>query len=168
MAKYIVPIFILSILLIALVKKVPLYDSFAVGIREALKLVFNIFPYIAAIFICMELLTISGLSEMLSSWMAPVFRVFGIPPELSKLMILRPLSGNGSIAILSEIYMLNGVDSYIGRCASVIVGCSETIFYISALYFSTTSIKKLRYAIPVALISMIVGAIVGCLICKVL
>ncbi len=166
MSKYIIPIFILSVILISLLKRVPIYDCFTVGIKEACKLVFNIFPYIAAIFICMELLTISGLSDIIASWMAPVFNIVGIPSELSKLLMLRPLSGNGSIALLSEIYLMNGVDSYIGRCASVIVGCSETIFYISALYFSTTSIKKLRYAIPVAIISMIIGAIIACVICR--
>ena len=166
MSKYIIPIFILSVILISLIKRVPIYDCFTVGIKEACKLVFNIFPYIAAIFICMELLTISGLSDIIASWMAPAFNIVGIPSELSKLLMLRPLSGNGSIALLSEIYLMNGVDSYIGRCASVIVGCSETIFYISALYFSTTSIKKLRYAIPVAIISMIIGAIIACVICR--
>ena len=159
MSKYIIPIFILSVLLMSLIKKVPLYDSFTVGIKQSVHLVFNIFPFIAAIFICMELLSISGLSEIIAGWMAPVFNIVGIPSELSKLLMLRPLSGNGSIALLSEIYLLNGVDSYIGRCGSVIVGCSETIF-------STTSIKKLRYAIPVAIASMIIGAIIACLICR--
>ena len=154
MSKYIIPIFILSVLLMSLIKKVPLYDSFTVGIKQSVHLVFNIFPFIAAIFICMELLSISGLSEIIAGWMAPVFNIVGIPSELSKLLMLRPLSGNGSIALLSEIYLLNGVDSYIGRCGSVIVGCSETIF------------KKLRYAIPVAIASMIIGAIIACLICR--
>lgn len=168
MSKYIIPVFILSVLLISLIKRVPLYDSFAVGVREAGRLVLNIFPYIAAIFICLELMTISGVSEIIANCMAPIFNFFGIPSELSKLIMLKPLSGSGSIAILSDIYLIHGVDSYISRCASVIVGCSETVFFISALYFSTSKIKKLRYTIPVALISMIVGAIIACLICKVL
>ena len=100
--------------------------------------------------------------------MSPVFGFLGIPKELTKLMILRPLSGNGSLAILDEIYLMYGVDSYIARCGSIIAGAAETIFYITAVYFSTTKITKLRYAIPVSLISTIIGAIVGCLLCRVL
>lgn len=166
MIKYIVPIFILSVLIVGLLKSVPMYDSFVDGVKQAIKLSFNMLPYIATIFIGMELMRISGLTQLLSAWLAPVFKFFGIPVELSELIILRPLSGSGCMAVLDEIYLMYGVDSYIARCGSVIIGCSETIFYITAVYFSTTKIKKLRYAIPVSIISMLIGAIVSCAICK--
>lgn len=168
MSKYIVPIFILSVFAYGMLKNVPIYDSFVQGTKEAIKLAFNVLPFIATIFISMELMRISGFADFLSSWLAPVFECIGIPGELSKLLIMRPLSGSGSISMLDEIYMTHGIDSYISRCASVIVGCSETIFYISAVYFSTSHVKKLRYALPVALFSMIVGAIVSCLLCKIM
>lgn len=168
MANYIVPVLFLTIFVYALVKKIPLYTCFTDGIKSALKLVVDIFPFIAAIFIAVELLNISGISDLLTNWMAPVFGFFGIPKELTKLMILRPLSGNGSLAILDEIYIMYGVDSYIARCGSIIAGAAETIFYITAVYFSTTKITKLRYAIPVAIFSTIVGSVVGCLLCKIM
>lgn len=148
-------------------KKIPVYSCFTQGIAESCKLVFNIFPFIAAIFIAVELLNISGISDILSKWLEPIFDFFGIPKELAKLIILRPLSGNGSIAMLNEIYLLHGADSHIARCGSIICGCSETIFYITAVYFSTTKITKLRYAIPVSLLSMFVGVVVGCALCKI-
>lgn len=81
-------------------------------------------------------------------------------------MILRPLSGAGSLAVLDNIYTVYGADTYIGRCASVIYGSSETIFYISAIYTSRIELKRLRYAIPVALVSTFVGCVVGCLILR--
>ena len=168
MSRYIIPVFIAFVIVYGAIKKAPLYDSFAEGIRQSIKLVIEIIPFIATIFIAMELMNVSGFSDMISAFFAPVFNFFGVPKELSKLVILRPLSGNGSIAMLEEIYVLHGVDSYISRCASVIVGCSETIFYISAVYFSTSSIKKLRYAIPVALISMYIGVIVACFVIKIM
>ena len=168
MANNIIPVIFLTIFVYAIVKKIPLYGCFTDGIKSALRLIADIFPFITAIFIAVELLNVSGLSDILTNMLEPVFGFFGIPKELTKLMILRPLSGNGSLAILDEIYLMYGVDSYIARCGSIIAGAAETIFYITAVYFSTTKISKLRYAIPVSLFSTIVGAIVGCLLCKVI
>lgn len=168
MANYIIPILFITIFAYAVIKKIPLYTCFTDGIKNALRLVADIFPFITAIFIAVELLNVSGISDILTSLFAPVFGFFGIPKELTKLMILRPLSGNGSLAILDEIYLLYGVDSYIARCGSIIAGAAETIFYITAVYFSTTKITKLRYAIPVSIFSTFVGAIVGCLLCRII
>ena len=168
MANYIIPIIFVTIFVYAVIKKIPLYSCFTEGIKSALHLIAEIFPFITAIFIAVELLNVSGISDLLTNWLEPVFGFFGIPKELTKLMILRPLSGNGSLAILDEIYLLYGVDSYIARCGSIIAGSAETIFYITAVYFSTSKITKLRYAIPVSLFSTLVGAIVGCLLCRVI
>lgn len=168
MSIYIIPVLFVLLFIYGLIKKVPIYDTFTDGAKESLKLVVSIFPYICSIFIVMELIKVSGLSDILSKGMAPVLNALGIPSELSELIIIRPLSGNGSIALLSDIYATYGADSYIARCASVISSCSETIFYISAIYFSTTKIKKLRYAIPVSLIASLIGSIIACLICRIL
>lgn len=168
MANYIIPVLFITIFVYAIVKKIPLYNCFTDGIKSALKLIGDIFPFITAIFIAVELLNVSGLSDILTNMLAPVFGFLGIPKELTKLMILRPLSGNGSLALLDEIYLMYGVDSYISRCGSIIAGAAETIFYITAVYFSTTKITKLRYAIPVSVFSTIIGAIVGCLLCKII
>lgn len=168
MANYIIPVIFVTIFVYAIIKKIPLYSCFTDGIKSALHLIADIFPFITAIFIAVELLNVSGISDLLTNWLAPVFGFFGIPKELTKLMILRPLSGNGSLAILDEIYLLYGVDSYIARCGSIIAGAAETIFYITAVYFSTSKITKLRYAIPVSLFSTVIGAIVGCLLCRII
>lgn len=168
MSNYIIPVIFLAVFLYAFIKKIPLYSCFADGVRQSCKLVLNIFPYITAIFIAVELLNVSGISDLISNLLAPVFEFFQIPKELARLVILRPLSGNGSIAMLNEIYILYGADSYIARCGSVICGASETIFYITALYFSASKITKLRYAIPVSILSMWIGVIVGCALCRVL
>ena len=87
---------------------------------------------------------------------------------LIELVLLRPFTGSGSLALLSEIFNTYGTDSYIGRCASVIIGSSETVFYVSAVYFAKTSVKKLSYAIPVSLIATFIGAIVSCLLVRII
>ena len=97
---------------------------------------------------------------------APVMNVLGIPPELTELMLIRPLSGAGALGILENIFTQYGADSYIGKCASVIYGSSETVFYISTIYFSQSNVKKLGYAIPVALFATLVGCVAGCAIAR--
>lgn len=163
---YIIPLFILSIFIYAGFKKVNTYQSFAHGARDALKLTIEILPFIATILIAIHLFAASGLLDLLCTVFEPVFRVLGIPSELSHFIILKPFSGSGSITLFNDIVIKYGTDSYITRVASVIAGSSETVFYISAVYFSKTKIKNLGYAIPVALLCCFVAAILASLVCR--
>ena len=168
MTAYIIPLFIVFVLIFSLFKKINAYDSFVSGGRQAVDLCINTFPYLVAIFSVVELLSISGLSSLLSQITAPIFNLFGVPSELTEFLILRPFTGSGSIGVLSNLFSIYGPDSYISRCACIIMSCSETTFYIVAVYFSTTKIKKLRYTIPVCLLSALIGAILSCAICRIL
>jgi len=156
------------VLIISLIKKVNAYDSFVSGAKQAIDLCINTFPYLVAIFSIVELLQASGLSLLISKLASPIFGFLGIPPELTEFLIIRPFTGSGSIGMLSNIFSLYGPDSYISKCACVIMSCSETTFYVVAVYFSTTKIKKLRYVIPVCLLSALLGSVLACAICKVL
>lgn len=166
MSVYIIPLIFISIILIAVIKKVAIYDSFVDGAKEGLKLSLDVFPYLVAMFIAIELFRVSGLSAIVTRTLAPLLNGLGIPPELGELMVIRPFSGAGGIAMLKDIYTTYGADSYIGKCASVIVGCQETVFYIVAVYFATSQVRKLRYCIPVVLVSTVFGAVAACLLCR--
>ena len=168
MSKYILPVFIFAVIIAAFIKKVPVYDNFVKGSKESISLILSIFPYICAVLIAVELFSLSGLNAYLAKIMSPLLGALGIPDELCELLIIRPLSGNGSLAILEDIYKKYGADAYISRCASVIVGASETVFYVGTVYFSTTKVKKLKYAIPISLIACYIGAIVACLLCRIM
>ena len=144
------------------------YDHFVNGAKGAIKLVVEIFPFIATILIAVALLRVSGITNFLAQVLSPIFNLLGIPTELVELVLLRPFTGSGSYGILESIFSTYGADSYISRCACVIMGCSETIFYVATVYISQTKVKKLSYAIPVALVCSLVGAILACLICKVI
>lgn len=168
MSAYIVPIFIIIVLLYASCKNLNTYNIFVNGVKGAIDLVVSIFPYIVAILVSVALLRISGLTNLLTTAISPVFNFLGIPPEVSELVLLRPFTGSGSFALLSDIYTKYGADCYISRCASVIMGSSETVFYVATVYFSQTKVKKLLYAIPCALVASLVAAIVSCLICRVI
>jgi len=121
----------------------------------------KVFPYLVTIMVAVEVFRISGVSAVVADFLSPAMNFFGIPKELTELILIRPLSGAGSLAVLENIFITYGADSHIGRAASVVYGSSETIFYISAVYFSQTKVKKLGLAIPIALVSTFVGSIVG-------
>ncbi len=168
MSAYILPILFILLILYCMYKRINTYDYFVKGAKGAIKLVVDIFPFIASIMIAVALLRVSGITTWLTQILTPIFNLLGVPPELCELVLLRPFTGSGSYALLENVLATYGADSYIARCACVIMGCSETIFYVATVYFSQTKVKKLLYAIPVALICSIVGTILACLICKVM
>ena len=163
MVSYVIPLIFLTVLLASALRRQNAYSTFIEGSKTSLSLMAEVFPYLLAVMCAVELLRASGISAVLSRFSAPVLGFFGIPSELTELIIVRPLSGAGAMAVLDNIYAVYGTESYIGLCASVIYGSSETVFYVSSIYFSGCKVKSLRYAIPVALVSTFVGCVVGCL-----
>ena len=168
MTAYIIPVLFLIVLAVSLLKKKDAYSYFIDGSRSAVDLMVGVFPYLITIMMCVEIFRQTGVSAAISSFVAPIFEVMGLPHQLTELLLLRPLSGAGSIAILDNIYATYGTDTFIGRCASVIYGSSETVFYVSAIYLSQSKTKKLRYALPVALVSTLLGCIIGCALLRVM
>lgn len=168
MSAYLLPFLILFTFIYAKTKKINVYGSFINGAKQSVSLVASIFPYLVTIMIMVQLIKISGLAYLVADFISPVFKLIGIPSELCELVLLKPFSGNGSLAILNDLYTTYGVDSYIGRSASVIVGSCDTVFYVTTLYCSQTKVKKLFYAVPVALIATLAGAILSCLFCKIM
>lgn len=164
----IIPVIFIAVFIFAVVRKVNIYDSFTEGINEAVKFTISLLPCLAAVFMMCELFEVSNLSYMFTKWLSPVFSFLGIPKELTKLVLIKPFSGSGSLAYLNEIIEKYGADSYIARCACVCFGSSETVFYISAVYFAGLKVKKLAVPIICVLISTLVSTIVACLVCRVM
>ena len=94
---------------------------------------------------------------LLTELLAPVLEKLGIPPEAAALLLIRPVSGSGALAVGSELMAAHGPDSYIGRCAAVMLGCTETTFYTIAVYFGAAGIRRTRYTIPAALTADLAG-----------
>lgn len=161
-----VPVLFLLSFLYAARKKVKVFDSFTNGMKAAIPLVTSVFPYIAAVTMLNSLLSVTGLDIAVCNFLSPVFHFFGVPTEISPLLFVKPLSGSGSIAVLSDILQKYGVDSYIGRCACVTYGSSETIFYVGAVYFAGIKRKKLTLALVICLFSYIVATIFCCFLCR--
>lgn len=167
MSKFIIPILFLIILLFSIFKKIGPYDTFTEGVKSAIPFATSIFPYLVSIFCLTELMEVSGLSDILLSVVSPVFSLFGIPKELSKLVLIKPFSGSGSLAVLSDIYTKYGVDSYLARSASAIYGSSETVFYIASVYFAGAKKRNLLKPILISLIASFLSCVFACFICRI-
>ena len=164
----IIPLIFLFSFSFALSRKVRVYDSYTAGVKTAPPLILSLFPYIAAVTMLTMLLDVSGLGAKLAKWLSPVFTFTGIPEEIAPLVLVKPLSGSGSIAVLSDILERYGVDSYISRCACVVYGSSETVFYIGAVYFAGLKRKKFNAALIISLLSFLSSVIFACFLCRIL
>lgn len=161
-----IPTIITLILLHALVKKVDLYTLFVEGAKDGLYTAVKIMPYMIAIFLAIGFFNASGAIGIVEKLFAPVCKTIGFPKELLSLLFIKPISGSGSLAVVKNIIDLYGADSYIGRCASVMMGSAETIFYTIAIYFGATAVKNTRYVLAGGLIAYLAGVAASIVVCK--
>ncbi len=165
---YVIPVIFIIVFGFAVIKKVKIYDEFTNGVKEAVNFTVSLIPCLAAIFMMCAVFEKSGLSDRLTQLLSPVFGALGIPRELTKLVLIKPFSGSGSLAYLNEIITKYGADSYISRCACVCFGSSETVFYISVVYFAGLKVKNLALPIAIVLISTLISTIIACLLCRIM
>ena len=166
--EILIPLLFLFVFAFAIVKRVNVFNSFIDGAKQAIPLTISIFPYIATVLMAIELMKVSGVYNAVELVFSPALKFLGIPSELTPLIILRPFSGSGSLGLVNDVYSNYGVDSYAGRCASVLYGSTETVFYLSTIYFSGTSVKKLGLAIPIAIFCSVMSGVLACLFCKIM
>ena len=143
-SSYIIPLLLALISLWALREKVNVYEALTDGAAEGLRILLRIFPHLLALLTAIAMFRASGGLDIITQWLRPVLEAVGIPSETAALVLLRPFSGSGGLAIGSELIATYGADSAIGRTAAVMLGCTETTFYTIAVYFGAAGIKKLR------------------------
>ena len=163
-----IPAIFLVSFAVALVHKVRVYDSFAEGVKGVIPLILSVFPYIAAVTMLTKLLEASGFGTALAKWLSPAFDFLGVPKEIAPLVFIKPISGSGGIAVLSELLDKYGADGYISRCACVVYGASETIFYVGAVYFAGLKRKRLSAALGIALCSYFASVVFACFLCRIM
>lgn len=163
---YSLPAIILIILGFSIYKKVPVYETFISGAKEGFKVGVMIIPYLVAILVAIGMFRASGAIDLLSQLFTPILNKIGMPAELLPLAIIRPLSGSGALGIMSEIATTHGPDAIITKMAAVMVGCSETTFYVLTVYFGSVGITKFRHALWAGIIADIFSIIVAVLICN--
>lgn len=165
MSDYVLPLIVLIIVFYGIIKKVDLYDAFIKGSKESFKMSFTIFPNLLAMLLSVNIFVNSGLLEDMINFLLPFLKV---PIEVISLMIMRPISGNATLALLNTIYTKYGVDSFYSLLGSTIQGCTDTTLYVLALYYGSVGIKNTRYALRVSLLADIVGIVSSLIICYLL
>ena len=146
-----IPAVIFIVALLMLFSKKNYFEYFIEGAKEGLHSALSLLPTLVALMVAIGMLRASGASEILAGALSPITEKLGIPSELLPLLIIRPFSGSGSIALFEDVLSQHGPDSFPGRVASVILGSSETTFYTLSVYFAATKVKKTRYTLPSAL-----------------
>ena len=132
-------------------RRVDVYDALVTGGKSGLQVAASILPALAALLTAVYMLRASGAMDALAAVLSPVLGALGIPPETAALLLVRPVSGSGALAVGSQLMEQYGPDSAVGRTAAVMLGCSETTFYTVAVYFGAAGIRRTRYTIPAAL-----------------
>lgn len=147
----VVPCLVAGILLIGLIRNVDVFSVFCEGAADGLKTCADILPALVLLIMFIGMLQASGIVEALTSLLQPLCSAVGFPEQCVPMVLLRPFSGSGAIAVYDGIASAEGVDSFAGRVASVLLGASETTFYTVAVYFSAVKVKNTRHAVPAAL-----------------
>ena len=159
--------FIISVILIwAMIKKVPAYEVFTEGAKEGFNTAIRIIPYIVAIMVAVGMLRASGFMDILGNLLKTPLEYLKIPVDVLPLMVTRSLSGGATIGVFSDIVANNGANSYASKLAAVIVGSSETTFYVLAVYFGSVGIKKFRHAVITGVLADVIGIILAVIICR--
>ena len=158
---FIVPAVITFILLYAWSKKVQVFPVFLEGAEKGLHTALSILPTLIGLLTAVTMLRASGAVDALGELLAPLFSLLGIPKECTALVLLKPISGSGGLAMGSEIMKTYGPDSYAGRVAAVMLGASETSLYTISIYSGFLKLKNLKYAVPAALVGDLVAFVLS-------
>lgn len=165
-SQWAIPGVILVIVLWGAYQKVPLYEAFVSGAKEGFTVAVTIIPYLVAILFIIKVFTASGAFDdikVAGMWCLEQAGLgeYGESLELVPLALIRPLSGSGARGVLLEIYDIHGTESFIGKAATLLMGSSETTFYILTVYYGSIQVKKVRHTLPACLIADAAGIVIA-------
>ncbi|MCH5297982.1 MAG: spore maturation protein [Ruminococcus sp.] len=159
--EFVMPVFAGFVVLFGLFRRVPVFDIFLKGAKEGIMLLYNIAPTIMGLVFAVDLLRSSGAVNVICDFVSPAADFLGFPKEIVPMVLLRPVSGSGSTALLTSLYQDCGPDSFAGQVASVLAGSSETTFYAVAMYFGSIKVKKIRHTLVAALLADFTAAVMS-------
>ena len=165
-SKWAIPGVIVFIILLSFYKGIDVYDVFTTGALEGVSVGLQILPCLIAMLMAISIFRSSGALDLLLNFIAPLLKKLGIPEQIIPLGLIRPLSGMGSLAIVTDIINNFGPDSFLGKLASTLQGSTETTFYVATVYFGAVKIKKTRHAILAGLIADLAGFLAAVFICQ--
>ena len=166
-SMYAIPIIIVFIISYAyFVKKVRVYEVFCEGAKDGFLTSIRIIPFLVAMLVAIGIFRSSGAIDIMIKYLNPILEYIGMPAELLPMAIMRPLSVGGATGIMNELFQIYGPDSLVGKMSSVMMGSTETTFYVIAVYFGAVSIRKTRHAVVAGLLADIAGVLASIWICN--
>jgi spore maturation protein B len=161
-SQWAIPLVILVIILCGYRRQVPLYETFVVGAKEGFGVAVMIIPYLVAMLFVIKVFLASGIFDDLTTGAGNVLAMLGLDEytdtlELLPLALTRPLTGSGARGVMLEIFDRHGPDSFLGNTATLIMGSTETTFYIATVYFGAVQVTRLRHTIPACLLADLAG-----------
>lgn len=157
LSSLVIPVLLAVAAVCGMGRRIDVYAALTHGAEEGLTVLLRIIPALVGLLTAVSMFRASGAMEWLSGLFAPVLGWLGIPPETMPLMLIRPVSGSGALAVGTDLMTTYGPDSYIGRVAAVMLGSTETTFYTIAVYFGSAGIHRTRHAVPAALTADLAG-----------
>ena len=149
-------------------RRVNVYAALTRGAEDGLTVLLHVIPALVGLLTAVSMFRASGAMDALARLCAPVLNLLGIPAETVPLMLVRPVSGSGALAVASDLMAAHGPDSYIGRVAAVMLGSTETTFYTIAVYFGSAGIVRTRHTVPAALAADLTGFLTAALTVRLL
>jgi spore maturation protein SpmA len=162
-----VPFLLSGFPLYALLRRVRIYEEFVEGAKEGFDVAIRIIPFLVAILVAIGMFRAAGGIDLISRALHPIMQALGFPPDLLPIVLMRPLSGSGTLGMFAELVKQNGADSLVSRMAATIYGSTETTLYVLAVYFGSVGIKRTRYALLAGIAADAVGVIASVMICKI-
>lgn len=162
-SSFVIPVLLSAVAIYGMGKKVNVYSALTRGAEDGLTVLLHILPALVGLMTAVSMFRASGALEWFSGLCAPLLDRLGLPPETTPMMLIRPVSGSGALAVASDLIVTHGPDSYIGRVAAVMLGSTETTFYTIAVYFGSAGIVRTRHTIPAALVADLTGFLASAL-----
>ncbi len=164
-SDFAIPVVVGFVLLFGLFKRCEVYSSFTFGAEEGLKTAVKIIPQLVGLLVAIKVFNASGAMGFIVGLLRPVAEFLHFPSEALPFALLRPVSGSGSLAMATDLYGKYGADSFVGRVISVMMGSTETTFYIVAVYFGAVGVKNVRHTLLCALLADLVSMVLSTLVC---
>jgi spore maturation protein B len=165
-SDFIIPFVIFYIVGFGLLMKVHVFEEFTKGAEDGFKVVLNIMPTLVGLMVAIGILRASGTLDILSNIIKPITDLLHFPSELVPLVTVKLFSSSAATSLTLDIFKEYGPDSYFGRLTSIIMSCTETVFYTMSVYFMTAGVKKTRYTLAGALVTTLVGVVASVILSK--
>ncbi len=156
-SDFLIPVTVLVIVVYGSLQRYTIYEVFLEGAKEGLKTVLELLPTLIGLITAVEVVRAGGLLELMVGLIRPIAEMIGFPAELAPLSLVRLISSSAATGLLTDLFQTYGPDSYLGRVASVMMSCTETVFYTMSLYFLSVGIRRTRWTLPCALLANVVG-----------